>query len=288
MLNIQFEGYFQCRFATDPDPTDDPRGISGPTFAGPGEPNFDRIIRLNDFQHIRYPRKQEDGVKVNQVLVNQTAVPDHPLIGGAVNLLGYPQFHQRNLIINEVPLETLIDPFHLQISGNDITIDRVDLLDVTHPEYNYSNIFLDPTLLKRRLNTFVIQSPIVAEATGIMNYEAYRKQRAVELQHLLEKTTDPTERASLEKRINFIHKDATHTGLMIASTQFLGLMGEYTFAMNGPATVSDPCNELGGEVGFSQPWPLNFWMGGYDVDTMFGYMKGTLSIPFHPTSESGK
>ena len=62
MLDIQFEGYFQCRFATDPDPSDERRGVSGPTFAAPGEPDLERTIRFNDFQYLRYPRTQEDGV----------------------------------------------------------------------------------------------------------------------------------------------------------------------------------------------------------------------------------
>ena len=31
MLKLLFEGYFQMRMATDPDPPDDPRGLSGYT-----------------------------------------------------------------------------------------------------------------------------------------------------------------------------------------------------------------------------------------------------------------
>ena len=156
MLDIQFEGYFQCRFATDPDPSDERRGVSGPTFAAPGEPDLERTIRFNDFQYLRYPRTQEDGVKVTQILVDNVSVPHHPLVGGKVNLLGDPQFRQRNLIISEVALQTLIDPFILQISNNDICIERVDFLDMVHPEYTYADIFLNPTLMNRRLNTFAI------------------------------------------------------------------------------------------------------------------------------------
>ena len=32
-LYLHFEGYFQCRLATDPDPTREPRGVSGYTYA---------------------------------------------------------------------------------------------------------------------------------------------------------------------------------------------------------------------------------------------------------------
>ncbi len=37
MLVVNFAGWFQCRLATDPDPTDEPRGVSGFTFALAGE-----------------------------------------------------------------------------------------------------------------------------------------------------------------------------------------------------------------------------------------------------------
>ena len=46
MLRLRFGGWFQCRLATDPDPADEPRGVSGSIKALPGEPDLDRIIRL--------------------------------------------------------------------------------------------------------------------------------------------------------------------------------------------------------------------------------------------------
>lgn len=282
MLDIQFEGWFQCRFPTDPDPSDELRGLTGPTFAGPGEPNLDRIIRFNNFKSLRWPRTQQDGVKIRQVLVDNQPVPNHPLVGGKVNLLGNPQFYQNNQILIPTALQTLIDPFILQFKHKEISIEREDLLDVVHPEYNYGNVFLDPTLLNRRLNTIVIQSPITAEATGIMNYEEYRIQRAKDLTALLKECKDPTERAALQKRINAIHKDKNFVGVMLASTQFLGLLGQYNFNMNGTSKIIDPNNKIGGTIGCSQAWPLSFWMGAYDVDTMFGFLKGTLSLPFFP------
>jgi hypothetical protein len=46
ILTIHYEGYWQCRQATDPDPSDDWRGASGYTYAVGHENDFDRIIRL--------------------------------------------------------------------------------------------------------------------------------------------------------------------------------------------------------------------------------------------------
>jgi hypothetical protein len=46
MLILNFEGYFQMRMATDPDPADEKRGVSGYTFALVGEPDLDAKIHL--------------------------------------------------------------------------------------------------------------------------------------------------------------------------------------------------------------------------------------------------
>ena len=45
-LLLQFEGWFQCRLATDPDPTWEPRGVSGYTRAVGRESNFDGVLYL--------------------------------------------------------------------------------------------------------------------------------------------------------------------------------------------------------------------------------------------------
>ncbi|MBK9106366.1 MAG: hypothetical protein IPL92_17835 [Saprospiraceae bacterium] len=282
MLNIQFEGWFQCRFATDPDPTNDPRGLSGPTQVVPGEPEFDRLIRLNDFSFARYPFEDAKGVTVTSVSYQQETQATHFLVGASVDLIDRPQFHQRNQITVPSALQSAIDPFHFQISKEDVIIRRTDFWDPTNPKLTFNDVFSDPAIANRRLNTGVIQSPEVAEQLGILNYGQYRLNRKAALEALLEETTDPVKRAGLEKRIRNIRTDKTQTGVMLAATQFLGLQAIYGFDINGITSIEDPGNKLGGEIGYSQNWPLSFWMGGYDVDTFFGYMKGTLSIPFYP------
>ena len=64
MMDIDFEGWWQCRFATDPDPSDDPRGVSGPTFTTAGEPAFDRVIRFQSPVSPRWPFTDAVGVTV--------------------------------------------------------------------------------------------------------------------------------------------------------------------------------------------------------------------------------
>ncbi len=284
MLDIHFEGWWQCRFATDPDPVDEPRGVSGPTFAVAGEPDLDRIIRLQNPVAPRYPRNDDVGVTVRSVTVGSTPVPDHPLIGALVNLLDDATFAQRNLIYVYQPFDAPIDPFHLTISTPDVTLQRRALWDVTRPGLTIKDVFLDPTLMAPRTNQIAVQSAEVAEATGFLDYHLVRRRRQAELTELLAATPerDTVQRAALQRRITAIEDDALLVGAMLASTQFMGLQACYSFPLNGTPRVEDPSRNLQGEVGTSQPWPIDFWLGGYDVDTMCGYMSGTLSVPFRP------
>jgi hypothetical protein len=294
MLIVNFEGWAQCRFATDPDPSDEKRGISGPTFATPDEPDLDRKIRLQNPVAIRYPRDKDFGVFVRSVSYQNiatgviTPLTDSPLIGAKVDLLDGPEYYQHNLILTEEAWNAPIDPFVLQISGNGIVIQRRDLWDVTRPELTIFDVFTIPQLLARRSDVPALQSPEVAEATGAVNYEAYRQQRRLELikiRDALIKKKNPKDRLKilgLNQRIGSINKDQTMVGIVLAGQQFLGMQATYGFSINGQYLIEDAKNLLNGEIGASMDWPLKFWMGGYDVDTMCNYMRGSLSLPFYP------
>ena len=83
MLILNFEGYFQMRMATDPDPTDEKRGISGYTFALAGEPDLDAKIHLQPDEDGVWERKFGPpgtpgpcvGVKVKSATRNNAAAP---------------------------------------------------------------------------------------------------------------------------------------------------------------------------------------------------------------------
>lgn len=287
MLILSFEGWFQARLATDPDPCDDPRGVSGPTFAAPGEPDFDRIIRLQDPVAPRYPLGQQVGVTVRAVTVGgQPAPADHPLLGAKVELLGGAKFEGRNFAIAGTGREP-IDPFIFQISGGGVTLQRQDFWDPQHPDRGILDI--TPDVMARRQPDFRIQSPEVAEATGMMDYVGYRKARLAQLQQRLPGEQDPIARAALEKRIDALKKDdegmAGITGAILVT---MGVQETFSFEINGPAPiVTDPTNRLRGTVGTSQYWPITFWMGGFDTDTLCAYLRGSLSVPFLPDPPAG-
>ncbi|BAK36679.1 hypothetical protein MLP_36650 [Microlunatus phosphovorus NM-1] len=279
MITLHFEGWFQCRMATDPDPTDEPHGVSGPTFTVAGEPPFDRLIRLQDPVCPRFPHLDDIGVNVVRVEVDGATAPEHPLLGAAVSLTD-AEFLQRNLITVPNAFTVIIDPFDLTIAGNGIVLRRAALWDVTRPELRLDDVFLNQALLAPRLNTIEIQSVIAAEATGLVNYPEVRRQRRDDLRHQLDQTTDPTAKLALVKRIRAIEADAIMAGQRLAAEQFMGMRAGYAFPLNGEALVSDAEGRLGGTVGRSQLWPVEFWLGGYDVDALCAYMRGQLSVPF--------
>lgn len=81
---IFFDGIFQNRLATDPDPSDERRGVKGWTFSHTGESDLDRIIRFNNPVNPRIGTLPV-GVSVKRVNVDGIDVFD-TLIGKFVNL----------------------------------------------------------------------------------------------------------------------------------------------------------------------------------------------------------
>jgi hypothetical protein len=282
MLMVNFAGWFQCRLPTDPDPADEPRGVSGFTFALAGEPDFDRVIR---FHHPVAPRTHapQVGVFVTSVSVDGEAVPDHPLLGAIVDLLGDPKFESRNYVVRDGSMGP-IDPFHLQISGKEVILRRVDVLYPEHPNLKLHQI--PPVFLARRgaLMPMMIDRVRIAEATGITDPIAYRKKRQELLQTDLQQTDDPTTLAALEKRIRELAIIEPRKLQVIT----LSYYNDYRFDINGSAEVIDPHSQLRGEVDTSQEWPIAFWMGGWDSDALCGYVQGMLTLPFTPWSGESK
>src|ERR1044071_301996 len=89
-LDINFDGYFMCRLATDPDPTNEERGMSGYTMALANEDPLDQVIRLQMSpewleRNARPPLLDMDiplGVTVKSALFNGVSYD------GASNVLG--------------------------------------------------------------------------------------------------------------------------------------------------------------------------------------------------------
>lgn len=297
MLEIAFSGRWQLRMALDPDPNDEPRGVSGPTVALPGEPDFDTFMYLQDPIQPRYPFDTGYGVFVDSVTIVddadplvRTPMPNSPLVNGAVDLLENPTYAERGFVVlyQKMP----IDPFVLQITGNGVTLYCKDVWDAVNTDWTLDYVAANqPQLLERRSVTVQPKSALVAAETGVVDYAAYRTKRLADLIQY-RKTLDPTKDAQtiagLDLRIQMLQKDSQYgadtgfVGLALESHEFLGLCGFYQFPLLGQPKVTDTTNgKLGGEIGTSQPWFVDFWVGGFDVDTITGWMKGVLQVPFH-------
>src|SRR5947209_12212357 len=120
-LRISFGGWCLIRLATDPDPTDEPRGVSGYTFAFGNEPDLDRIIYL---QPPAYSFKRSHGPEIGvRVLEAHRITPNRKIAIGAlrdarVELLDRPKLENRNWALTLPGFEPIV-PFHLHITGKE-------------------------------------------------------------------------------------------------------------------------------------------------------------------------
>jgi len=188
MLELYFEGWFQCRLARDPDPSDEKRGVSGAAFATVYEPDLDRIIRLNDAVASRAMylpaghQVPKVGVSVKSVYIDGQKIAAHPLLGARVDLLDGAVFQNLNGIFSTAGHE-IIDPFHISVSREELRLSRKDLWDPSQPNLTMYDMPLDSPLLARRAPAWQeSQSIDVREATGIFNPTEYIKKRILDLE----------------------------------------------------------------------------------------------------------
>ena len=305
LLEMQFEGFFMCRLATDPDPTNEERGVSGYTIALVHEDPLDQVVRTQiedkEFlrRNLREPAERMKiriGVDVCNVLFDGKpwfGPARDALLGAKLYLEGKdepfqgPIFDSRNNIVgSDDNMAFVVNPFELAIRKDGIAFEAKDWLDPSDPERKIWQIE-DPTTYARRLPSFVSGSTTAQAAIRVFDWNAYfsdrvkfLRQRIAELEEEQRKGSND---AMLEARIEAMKTrifmidfwgDRFHTKL--------GFQVTYSFNINGPQKVRDPQNLLGGRVAEGQPWPVTFWMGSWDGDLLVGYMQGSLSVPFHP------
>jgi len=261
MLELTFGGWFQCRLATGDDDHDHPRGERGWTFAFPGEPDLDRVIRFHDPVAPR-SHGPNVGVFVKSVALDGEEMQDHALVGATVNLLDHPVFQGRSADVSHDAREPIV-PFHLEIHSDGFRMSRIDRLDIWEPE----------ELTRRKAKSFEQNSARVMRATGIGDFRKHRAERMAALENALNSTQDDMERERLTMRIREL---AIQGDVREAS---LGFLVEYDFSLRHNIEIDDPQGILGGNPDTDIDWPIRFWMGGWDCDALTGYVEGQLSIP---------
>lgn len=291
-LVLEFEGYYQDRITTDPDPTDEPRGVSGYTFALAGEPDLDNIVRMQPDEpgvHIRpyglpgAPGPQV-GVTVRRATRDGKLAPE--LIGAKVQFLNAQILEHNGILVRNDFF--FIDPLHVRITHNDeVILERTDIVNPANPNMPLWEATSEQ-LLRRQPKKFITNSPEVAAATGLPNAENNtlmdnRRARRKNLMELRAQTTDPVLNAALDTRIEQLAILEQWWNLSVGTwddrpidrrAYTIGLqLDGWDIDVNGPVTA----NTVGGDA--AQKWPLRFWMGGWDGDALCAYVKGSWEIP---------
>jgi hypothetical protein len=292
MLILNFEGYFQMRMATDPDPTDEKRGVSGYTFAFAGEPDLDAKIHLQPDEDGVWEREFGPGggprVGVKVTAASRDGKPAPELVGTRVAFVDAQILEHNGILVRNDYF--IIDPFRVQLlkaDSNDRLLDRVDWLNPVDPDM--PEIEATAAMLTRRqAKKFTSNSQVVADATGLPSPAnvaliANRLERRRSLRTLLETTTDPIQRAALESRIHELgiverwwelSANAGQNKVIDRRAAQLALqLDGWNVDMNGRVDA----NSLGAAENY--PWNIAFWMGGWDGDALCGYVKGTWTIP---------
>jgi hypothetical protein len=265
---VEFAGWFQCRLATDPDPSDETRGVSGYVRAVAGEPDLDRIIRLQPRAATSRSHCPEIGVRVTSVFGDTRGAERHPLRGAKVELLDSPKFEGRNHILADDGVEAIV-PFHLRIEKDRFSLQRRFDDSMGFPPFSEA----DRGKFARLQATGINISPgAIGAATGIFDLAAVWKDRSAKLATDLERSTNEIERAALASRIRSMANP--RNGRFFAARML------YSIPLQGTAIISDPDGFLPGSpvTGADAPWPADFWCGAWDPDALCGYMVGYVGI----------
>lgn len=305
LLEINFQGYFLCRIATDPDPTNEERGVSGYTMALVQEDPLDQVIRTQvtpEFAalNLREPAGRM-GIRIG-VDVTDVQFDGKPYERGTEVLKGAklflegrdepfsgPIFDSRNNIVgSDDNMAFVVNPFELAIRNEKVSIRAVDHLNPSNPGQKIWQIE-DPATYARRLPTFTSGSMAAQEAIRVFDwYQYFRDRRRYlegrieELERDLAACGDATSRADLEARIQGMKTRIWQ--MEFWGDRFLNKLAfqlTYTFSINGEQTFEGQ-ELLGGRVDTTHPWPVTFWFGSWDGDLLTGWMQGTLSVPFLP------
>ncbi len=206
-IRLPFEGYFAYRIATDPDPSDETRGMSGYTMALSTEDKLDQVIRLSvDDKYLEKNLRPpgaligmdvhlRNGIQIKNAVYNGEAYPDCNMVGLTLNLAGAnrvfedgtrsvfdgPTFESSNNITgSDDEYAFAIMPFHLQLKdGDTIFASAKDRLD---PRFDAEAQAIwkitDPEVYARRMPiAAVLNDEEVNKAINVFDYYGYFRDR---------------------------------------------------------------------------------------------------------------
>lgn len=266
MITLELTGWMQVRLATNPDPTDEPRGISGYTFALPGEADLDRIVRTSNPVS---PRTHAPQIGVFVTTVNGDT--KHPLVGARFDFVGAAKFQSVNEIVMEQGTE-ILEPFEISICKDGFHLQRRSFIDPGRPELT---VYTAPrAAILARAASYEMSTDMMQEALGTTDPVAFRAARLSTLRGDFAKATDPTERAALARRISELEitdpNDRRYYSMKFIERRH--------FELNGPTQLTDPDGWLA-KLDTSATFACDIAMGAWDVDVLTFYTKATLALP---------
>src|SRR5258708_15256533 len=171
MLILVFEGYFRMRMATEPDASDELRGVSGYTCAFAGEPDLDHKVHFQPDEPGVWKRDfgpgggRKVGVTITCARRNGQDAPE--LVGGKIAFVEAQIVEHNGLLVRNDYF--IINPFRVTLTSEKIVmLDRVDYLNPANPNMP-ENEATSPMLQRRQATTFASNSEEVALATGLPN-----------------------------------------------------------------------------------------------------------------------
>jgi hypothetical protein len=293
LLVLQYGGWVLIRLPTDPDPTDEPRGASGTTFAYGNEPDLNREIAF-DVPAGYTPRSYTP--KIGVVVQSAERIDEkgvHPIAalqGARFELLDRPKLENRNWTLTQPGCEPIV-PFHMRITGAGIVLEAEDAL-TTNPDGSPSSRPLwEATALelaRRGPPGMALEPATAASITGQWDsrrvvYERWsalwRERDAADKA----RGGDPGKLAVLRGRVQALEDSLNNAAdRRIAMRSIIERWG---FAFNQPAKVAGDVGALGGPLLTDPkppmyPWSIAFWLGGWDPDLLVAYMYGSLTIAY--------
>lgn len=308
-MTIHFEGFWQCRMSTDPDPTLEARGTSGYTIALPREGDFDRIIRTQLDQipdgELRQPfppyratlpdgSPRPFGVMVTKVERAPDPAIDRLLEGAELRLMQSPRFELRNQIVGDGinRIAPPIVPFDVQIGRKDeVFLRRGDPLDPGRPDLEIwqlapADFAPRVPVTYRHLSDEVVETLFSPAEYGAGNanslFTAYFNQRKQLLSlKLTDPSLDPLTAAGYRARVRVLDDFTSPSGGADPGLieNRLGLQCIWDHPIRGTgAIVGEP---LALFVDANRDWHTRFWMGGWDGDLLLGWIQGRIDLPLH-------
>jgi len=284
-VELEFCGWFQCRLATDPDPSDEPRGVSGMTFALPGEPDLDRIIRFQEPSHLRDGGPFDEatfGVFVDGVQPSEE-VPPHldfsRFEGAALRLSDDARFEGQDGTLGRSG--EAIDPFCLTLTTPDqaLSVTRSALWDPAQPGLS----IYDTTTAQLDHRRPVRVTTLPQTLFRCLSFQTYRYwPRRREMLEAQLARTDLTDQQRLAYQLRLDALRPKETWRFDHLERFLAAWAEYDFALNGETTLRAPDEPMAQWLDTTTPWQIRFGMGAWDPDRLCGAMMGQLIIPLAP------